>query len=114
MIENASMMGARFLAGLRHINSPAVKEVRGRGLMIAVELHPHAGGARAGPALQPTSDEKYPRPLGFSAFGFDRRDDEVIDKRFVAAHESGCDLVDDARSLQRSPIGYSLQSNRAY
>ena len=46
MIENAGMMGARFLAGLRHINHPAVKEVRGRGLMIAVELHPHAGGAR--------------------------------------------------------------------
>ena len=46
MIENASVMGARFLAGLRHINSSAVKEVRGRGLMIAVELHPHAGGAR--------------------------------------------------------------------
>ena len=46
MIENASAMGARFLAGLRRINSPAVKEVRGRGLMIAVELHPHAGGAR--------------------------------------------------------------------
>ena len=46
MIENASVMGARFLAGLCHINNPAVKEVRGRGLMIAVELHPHAGGAR--------------------------------------------------------------------
>ena len=46
MIENASVMGARFLAGLRHINSSAVKEVRGRGLMIAVELHPQAGGAR--------------------------------------------------------------------
>ena len=46
MIENASVMGARFLAGLRHINSPAVKEIRGRGLMIAVELHPQAGGAR--------------------------------------------------------------------
>jgi ornithine--oxo-acid transaminase len=46
MIENASVMGALLLAGLRRINSPAVKEVRGRGLMIAVELHPHAGGAR--------------------------------------------------------------------
>ena len=46
MIENASVMGAGFLAGLCHINNPAVKEVRGRGLMIAVELHPHAGGAR--------------------------------------------------------------------
>ena len=46
MIENASVMGARFLAGLRHINSSAVKEVRGRGLMIAVELHPQVGGSR--------------------------------------------------------------------
>jgi ornithine--oxo-acid transaminase len=46
MVENAQVMGARFLAGLRTINSPAVKEVRGRGLMIAIELHPQAGGAR--------------------------------------------------------------------
>ena len=45
MIENASVMGARFLAGLRRINSSIVKEIRGRGLMIAVELHQHAGGA---------------------------------------------------------------------
>jgi ornithine--oxo-acid transaminase len=46
MVENAQAMGARFLAGLRQIHSPAVKEVRGRGLMIAIELHPQAGGAR--------------------------------------------------------------------
>jgi ornithine--oxo-acid transaminase len=46
MVENAYAMGARFLAGLRQINSPAVKEVRGRGLMIAIELHPQAGGGR--------------------------------------------------------------------
>ena len=46
MVENAHAMGARFLAGLRQINSPAVKEVRGRGLMIAIELLPQAGGAR--------------------------------------------------------------------
>src|SRR6478736_3507969 len=46
MIENASVMGARFLAGLRHIKSSAVKEIRGRGLMIAIELHPQASGAR--------------------------------------------------------------------
>jgi ornithine--oxo-acid transaminase len=46
MVENAQAMGACFLAGLRDINSPAVKEVRGRGLMIAIELHPQAGGAR--------------------------------------------------------------------
>jgi ornithine--oxo-acid transaminase len=46
MIENADAMGARFLAGLRRIDSPAVKEVRGRGLMMAIELHKEAGGAR--------------------------------------------------------------------
>jgi ornithine--oxo-acid transaminase len=46
MVENACAMGAHFLAGLRHIKSSAVKEVRGRGLMIAIELHPQAGGAR--------------------------------------------------------------------
>jgi ornithine--oxo-acid transaminase len=46
MVENASAMGAHFLAGLRHIKNSAVKEVRGRGLMIAIELHPQAGGAR--------------------------------------------------------------------
>jgi ornithine--oxo-acid transaminase len=46
MIENADAMGARFLAGLRRIDGPAVKEVRGRGLMMAMELHPEAGGAR--------------------------------------------------------------------
>jgi len=33
-------------AGLESIRTEAVKEVRGRGLMIAVELHPEAGGAR--------------------------------------------------------------------
>jgi ornithine--oxo-acid transaminase len=46
MVENARAMGTHFLAGLRHIKSSAVKEVRGRGLMIAIELHPQAGGAR--------------------------------------------------------------------
>jgi ornithine--oxo-acid transaminase len=46
MIENAERMGARMMAGLRSLYSDAVREVRGRGLMIAVELHPEAGGAR--------------------------------------------------------------------
>ena len=46
MIENAATMGARFTAGLSAIACDAVKEVRGRGLMMAVELHPEAGGAR--------------------------------------------------------------------
>jgi len=46
MIENAARQGARFLACLQSITSPAVREVRGRGLMLAVELKPEAGGAR--------------------------------------------------------------------
>src|SRR6201987_4980385 len=46
MIENAASEGARFLDGLRSIRANTVREVRGRGLMLAVELHPEAGGAR--------------------------------------------------------------------
>ncbi len=46
MIENAAAMGGYFLGRLREIASPHVKEVRGRGLMIGVELLPGAGGAR--------------------------------------------------------------------
>ncbi len=42
MIENAATQGARLLAGLRAIASPRVRDIRGRGLMIAVELHEHA------------------------------------------------------------------------
>lgn len=46
MIENAEREGDYFRKGLASIRSNAVREVRGRGLMIAVELHPEAGGAR--------------------------------------------------------------------
>jgi ornithine--oxo-acid transaminase len=46
MIENAAAQGARFLDGLRSIRSNTIREVRGRGLMLAVELHPEAGDAR--------------------------------------------------------------------
>ena len=46
MIENASKLGDYFLTQLRGIKSPYIKEVRGKGLMIAVELIPEAGGAR--------------------------------------------------------------------
>ncbi|HKP79765.1 MAG TPA: ornithine--oxo-acid transaminase [Phenylobacterium sp.] len=46
MIENAARVGARLQAGLAAVATPSVKEVRGRGLMIAVELRPDAGGAR--------------------------------------------------------------------
>ncbi|RFB89505.1 ornithine--oxo-acid transaminase [Rhizobium leguminosarum bv. trifolii] len=46
MIENAADMGDYFLEGLRSIRSNIVRDVRGRGLMMAVELEPEAGGAR--------------------------------------------------------------------
>ncbi|MGY3446918.1 ornithine--oxo-acid transaminase [Bradyrhizobium sp. USDA 4473] len=46
MIENAAQQGARFLAGLQDIRANVIREVRGRGLMLAIELHPEAGGAR--------------------------------------------------------------------
>ncbi|RYC04568.1 ornithine--oxo-acid transaminase [Ciceribacter ferrooxidans] len=46
MIENAERMGAYFMDGLRSIRSNMIREVRGRGLMMAVELLPEAGGAR--------------------------------------------------------------------
>ncbi|MHC2464035.1 ornithine--oxo-acid transaminase [Bradyrhizobium embrapense] len=46
MIENATAQGARFLEGLRSIRANTVREVRGRGLMLAVELRPEAGPAR--------------------------------------------------------------------
>ncbi|PDS79773.1 ornithine--oxo-acid transaminase [Rhizobium sp. L43] len=46
MIENAAVMGDYFLEGLRSIRSNIVREVRGRGLMMAIELEPEAGGAR--------------------------------------------------------------------
>lgn len=45
MIENAAAVGAYFLERLRTLPGP-VREVRGRGLMLAVELEPDAGGAR--------------------------------------------------------------------
>lgn len=46
MIENAAEMGEYFMERLAEINSPHIKEVRGKGLLIGVELKPQAGGAR--------------------------------------------------------------------
>lgn len=47
MIENSERLGAYFLEKLRGVRSDKIKEVRGRGLMLAVELKPEAGPARA-------------------------------------------------------------------
>ncbi|QOZ11059.1 ornithine--oxo-acid transaminase [Bradyrhizobium sp. CCBAU 51765] len=46
MIENAARQGERFLEGLKNIRANTIREMRGRGLMLAVELHPEAGRAR--------------------------------------------------------------------
>ena len=46
LADRATELGEYFMAKLREINAPIVKEVRGRGLLIGVELYPEAGGAR--------------------------------------------------------------------
>jgi ornithine--oxo-acid transaminase len=46
MVENAAIMGQYFKDGLLAIDSPYVREIRGKGLMIGVEILPEAGGAR--------------------------------------------------------------------
>ena len=46
MIENAAWMGDYFLSNLSKIKAPHIKAVRGRGLMLAVEMTAAAGGAR--------------------------------------------------------------------
>ncbi len=46
LTERAEQLGTYFLEQLSEIPSPHVKEVRGRGLLIGVELKPEAGGAR--------------------------------------------------------------------
>jgi ornithine--oxo-acid transaminase len=46
MIENSAVQGEYFQKRLKEIRSPYIKEVRGKGLLIGVELKPEAGGAR--------------------------------------------------------------------
>lgn len=46
LTENASIQGEYFMDQLAEMNSQHVKEVRGRGLLIGVELKKEAGGAR--------------------------------------------------------------------
>jgi len=48
MIENSKEMGDYFLSELKKIKNRSIKDIRGRGLMIAIELHEGTeGGARA-------------------------------------------------------------------
>jgi len=46
MIANAASMGTYLKAGLEAVRTDAVREVRGRGLMLAIEVHKEAGSAR--------------------------------------------------------------------
>jgi len=46
MVENSAEQGIYFLKKLKTIKSKLIKEIRGRGLLIGIELKPEAGGAR--------------------------------------------------------------------
>jgi len=46
LIENSQLLGNYFITKLKEIKSRHIKEVRGRGLFIGVELFPEAKGAR--------------------------------------------------------------------
>lgn len=46
LAERSAELGEYFIEQLTEITSPHVKEVRGKGLLIGVELKPEAGGAR--------------------------------------------------------------------
>jgi ornithine--oxo-acid transaminase len=46
LVDNSAKLGAYFLDKLTTLDSPAIKEIRGRGLWIGLQLKPEAGGAR--------------------------------------------------------------------
>ena len=46
LAERATELGEYFMGKLRQIKTKKVKEIRGKGLLIGVELYPEAGGAR--------------------------------------------------------------------
>ena len=46
LVENAAEVGNYFYEHLIEINSPHIQEVRGKGLLLGIELKPQAGGAR--------------------------------------------------------------------
>jgi ornithine--oxo-acid transaminase len=46
LIENAARLGERFKKQLESVRTKSVREIRGRGLMLAIEFHPEVGGAR--------------------------------------------------------------------
>jgi ornithine--oxo-acid transaminase len=46
LVENSAEMGEYLIDQIAEIPSPHVKEVRGKGLLVGIELKPEAGGAR--------------------------------------------------------------------
>ncbi|WP_281171280.1 ornithine--oxo-acid transaminase [Maridesulfovibrio bastinii] len=46
LVKNAAEMGKYFLDGLKKAENNQIKEIRGKGLLMAVEFKPGAGGAR--------------------------------------------------------------------
>jgi ornithine--oxo-acid transaminase len=46
LLERATELGEYFMGKLRQIKTKKVKEIRGKGMLIGVELYPEAGGAR--------------------------------------------------------------------
>ena len=46
LAERSAEVGGAFIQRLRGIDAKIIKEVRGKGLLIGVELHPEAGGAK--------------------------------------------------------------------
>lgn len=46
LVENAAERGRYLLERLSKLRSRKIKQVRGRGLLVGIELHPEAGGAR--------------------------------------------------------------------
>jgi len=46
LIENSAKLGAHLMERLQALDSDHVKEIRGKGLWVGIELHPEAGGAR--------------------------------------------------------------------
>ena len=46
LVENSAAQGQYLMERLMAIDSKLVKEIRGRGLWVGIELHPEAGGAR--------------------------------------------------------------------
>jgi len=46
LVQRAAQLGQRMMERLREIDSPHIAEIRGRGLLVGIDLVPEAGGAR--------------------------------------------------------------------